>query len=121
MLLLSYPNCFKAAITRSALSRLGLTKISMSPENLGNPCHDTARAPTIRNSTSFARKHSTNSRKSFVRGIAVGPLLESEKDFHSLFGGHLPTTAIVGFLSFFEASEDADDLLHEFHFTLNAA
>jgi hypothetical protein len=46
--------------------------------------------------------------------------LESEKDFHSLFGGHLPTTAIVGFLSFFEASEDADDLLHEFHFTLNA-
>ena len=58
----------------------------MSPEYLGKPCHETARAPTIKNSTLFESKHATNSRESFASGIAESSLLDGEKDFNSLFG-----------------------------------
>ena len=91
----------------------------MSPEYLGKPYQDTARAPTIRNSTLFERKHSTNSRESFVSGIAESPLLDREKDFNSLFRCHGLPLANVGFVGFVEAAENANDLLHTAYSTRN--
>ena len=45
------PNCTSADRTRCAFSKAGRTRKSMSPEYRGNPCQETARAPTIRYST----------------------------------------------------------------------
>jgi hypothetical protein len=69
----------------------------------------------MRNSTFFERKHSTNSRESFVSGIPEGPLLNREKDLNSLFGGHREAIAKVSFVSFLETSEDSNYLLHTFY------
>jgi hypothetical protein len=67
----------------------------------------------------FERKHSTNSRESFVSGISEGPLLDPEKDFGSLFGGHGLPLADICFVGFLEAVKDANDLFHIFYFRGN--
>ena len=92
-------------------------KKSMSPEYLGKPCQETARAPTTRNSTLFERKHSINSRESFVSGISEIPLLEPQKDLNSLLGRHGLSLANVSLVGLVEALENANDLLHTFYFT----
>jgi putative addiction module component (TIGR02574 family) len=70
------PKSFSAAINRSAFSRLGRMKKSMSPEYLGKPCQETASAPTIKKSTLFERKYPINSLESFVSAIRETPLLD---------------------------------------------
>lgn len=65
----------------------------------------------------FERKHSTNSRESFVSGIAETPLLDLEKT-STRSSGVIACRATVGLGLFFEAVEDANDFLHGFHFIL---
>ena len=60
----------------------------------------------------FESKHSTNSRESFVSGIAKRPLLDSEENFDSLLRCHGKAFALVSLIGFLETVEDANDLLH---------
>jgi hypothetical protein len=73
------PNCCMALRTREALAGLAFTKKSISAEYLGYPCQAMASAPTTRYSTPFEFKHSTNSRKSLLSGIGVGPFPDRKK------------------------------------------
>lgn len=75
------------------------------------------KSSTTRNSTLFERKHSINSRESFVSGIAETPLLDREKDLNSLFGRHGPSLANVSLVGLVEAVENANDLLHTSYLT----
>ncbi len=93
----------------------------MSPEYLGKPCQESASAPTIKNSTVFECKYPINSRESFVSGIPETPLLDREKHLNSLFGRHGLPFANAGLVGFFEALEDANDLLHVFYSMWNQA
>src|SRR5580658_10964637 len=111
------PNCERARSVRSALAWLGRIKKSISAEYRGNPCHETASAPTTRYSTLFEFKHSINSRKSLLKGIGVGSLAKFEENVGPLLGGHLISAPRVGGIGFLEATEDADHFLHIFYFT----
>jgi len=95
-----------------ALAWLGRIRKSISAEYRGNPCHETASAPTIRYSTSFEFKHSINSRKSLLRGIGVGSLPQLEECINPLLRGHLSAATGIGKVGFFKGVEDADHFLH---------
>lgn len=84
----------------------------MSAEYRGNPCHETASAPTTRYSTLFEFKHSINSRKSLLKGIGVGSLSQFEEYIGSLLGGHLSARLCIGDVGFLKGVENADDFLH---------
>jgi hypothetical protein len=60
--------------SRTALPWLGRIRKSISAEYRGNPCYETASAPTTRYSNLFEFKHSINSRISLLSGIGVGSL-----------------------------------------------
>jgi len=47
--------------------------------------------PTIKYSTLFEFKHSTNSRESLLSGIGVLPLAKIKEDVHALLGCHVET------------------------------
>lgn len=64
----------------------------------------------------FEFKHSTNSRKSCVSGIPQTPLLDSEEEFHSLFGSHGFPLEYLGSVGLLKTIEDADGFLHNFQF-----
>ena len=89
----------------------------MSAEYRGNPCQETARAPTIMYSTWFAFKHSTNSRKSLVSGIGTRPFLDCEEYVHSLLRGHLASGESIRSIGLFKAVEYANGLFHTLYFT----
>lgn len=84
----------------------------MSAEYLGNPCQETASAPTTRYSTSFEFKHSINSRKSLLKGIGVGSLSQGKKDGGPLLRGHCSAGRRVGGIGFLKTAEDTDHVLH---------
>src|SRR6516164_1986742 len=101
------PNWESARSTRSALAWLGRTRKSISAEYRGNPCHETASAPTTRYSTSFEVKHSINSRKSLLKGIGVGSLSQFEEDGDALLRGHLSAGECVCGIGLLKAGENA--------------
>ena len=101
-----------ARSTRSALAWLGQIRKSISAEYRGNPCHETASAPTTRYSTSFEFKHSTNSRKSLLNGIGVGSLSQFEEYAGPLLRGHLSAGKRVRGIGFLKGIENADYFLH---------
>jgi hypothetical protein len=78
----------------------------------GNPCHETASAPTTRYSTSFEFKHSINSRKSLLKGIGVGSLSQFEEYAGPLLRGHLSAGKGIGGIGFLKGVENADYFLH---------
>lgn len=78
----------------------------------GNPCHETASAPTTRYSTSFEFKHSINSRKSLLKGIGVGSFPQFEEYAGSLLRGHLSAGKGIGGIGLLEAGENTDCFLH---------
>ena len=106
------PNCESARNTRTALAGLGRIRKSMSAEYRGNPCQETASAPTTRYSTSFEFKHSINSRKSLPKGIGVGSLSQFKEYAGPLLRGHLSAGEGIGGIGLFEAGENADYFLH---------
>src|SRR5580658_9434254 len=106
------PNCERARSVRSALAWLGRIKKSISAEYRGNPCHETASAPTTRYSTSFEFKHSINSRKSLLKGIGVGSLSQFEEYAGPLLRGHLSAGKGIGGIGFIECVENAGYFLH---------
>ncbi len=84
----------------------------MSPEYRGNPCHETAKAPTIRYSALFEFKHSINSRKSLLKGIRIRSLPQFAKNVHTLLRGHLRACHGIGCIGLFKTVEDTGCLLH---------
>ncbi len=84
----------------------------MSAEYRGNPCHETASAPTTRYSTSFEFKHSINSRKSLLKGIGVGALSQFEEYAGPPLRGHFSTGKRIRSIGFLKAVENADYFLH---------
>ena len=89
------------------------TRISKAPEYRGNPCHETASAPTTRYSTSFEFKHSIDSRKSLLKGIGVGSLSQFKEYADPLLRGHLSAGKRIGGIGLFKAGENADYFLHD--------
>jgi hypothetical protein len=85
----------------------------MSAEYRGNPCHETASAPTTRYSASFEFKHSINSRKSLLKGIGVGSLSQFEEYADPLLRGHLSAGKGIGGIGLLKAGENADYFLHD--------
>ena len=81
----------------------------MSAEYRGNPCQQTASAPTIRHSTLFEFKHSINSLKSLLRGIWERPFPDCEEYLDALLRTHMAPRIPIRFL---EAIENTDDPLH---------
>ncbi len=110
------PNCSMAARTRIAFGAGVHEEIDIGGVT-GYPCHDTAKAPTIRYSTPFEFKHSTNSRKSLLSGIGVGSLPDSEKDRDPFPRVHFASRMGIGGVGLFETTQNADHLLHRSHFT----
>ena len=78
----------------------------------GNPCHETASAPTIKNSTLFEFKHSINSFKSRLSGICSRSFADFEEHLDSLPRGQLREEDGIGLIRRFEAVEYPDYLLH---------
>src|ERR1700741_2604763 len=103
------PNCESARNTRAALAWLARIRKSTSAEYRGNPCHETASAPTTRYSTSFEFKHSINSRKSLLKGIGVVSLSQFEEYAAPLLRAHLSAGKGIGGVGFFKALENAHD------------
>jgi hypothetical protein len=101
------PNRESARKMRSELTWLGRIRRSTSPEYRGNPCHDTASAPTTRYSTSFEFKHSINSRKSLLKGIG-GSLPQFEENIDPLLRSHLSAGKRIGGFALFKGGEDTD-------------
>src|SRR5580692_8812632 len=99
---------------RSAFARLGRTRKSTSAEYRGNPCQETAKAPTTRYSTLFEFKHSTNSRKSLLKGIGVGSLAKFEENVDPFLRAHSGPGKCVLCVRVLEAVKDANDFLHCF-------
>ena len=119
---LANPNCRMDCSTRSALIRFERRKKSISAEYRGNPCQETARAPTIMYSTlfysiRFAFKHSTNSRKSFVSGIRTRPFFDCEEYVDALLWSHLASGQSIRRIGLFKAVEYANGLVHTLYFT----
>ena len=85
----------------------------MSAEYRGNPCHETASAPTTRYSTPFEFKHSINSRKSLFRGIGVGSLSQFKKYAGPLLRVHLSAGKGIGGIGLFKTGENTDYFLHQ--------
>jgi len=83
----------------------------------GNPCHETASAPTTRYSTSFEFKHSINSRKPLLKGIGVSSLSQFEEHLGPLLRSHLRTGKGVGRIGFFKGVKNTHHSLHRLHFT----
>jgi hypothetical protein len=66
----------------------GETRRSTSAEYPGYPCQETASAPTTGYSTLFEFKHSTNSRKSLLKGIGVGWVARFEENVDPFLRAH---------------------------------
>ena len=92
----------------------------MSAEYRGNPCHETARAPTIRYSAPLEFKHSTNSLKSRLIGIGSRSFPNFEKNFDSAGRGELGAKEGIGIVGFRKAVENPDDVFHLVYFTIYA-
>ena len=89
----------------------------MSAEYREYPCQETASAPTTKYSTSFELKHSTNSRKSLLRGIVVGSCPDGEEYVDAFLRAQIVSGNRICRVSIFKAVEFANDLFHTFHFT----
>jgi hypothetical protein len=84
----------------------------MSAEYRGNPCHETASAPTIRYSTLFEFKHSINSLKSLLKDIGMGSLSKFAEDIDPLLGAHPGAGKRIRGVCLFKARENPNGFLH---------
>jgi hypothetical protein len=98
---------------KRAFAGVGRTRKTISPEYRGNPCQETANAPTTTYSALFEFKHSINSRKSLLKGIRVGSFAEFAENVHSLLRAHLRAGQRIRRVGFFETVEYPNYLLHE--------
>ena len=66
----------------------------------------------MRYSTLFEFKHSTNSRKSSLRGIGERSFLDREKYVDPLLGSHLTSRKGIRRVGFLESLENANGFIH---------